>query len=289
VTEARPAAGAGLLAGRVALITGASSGIGAATARAFHREGARLVLAARRVERLVALADKLVEEAGVTAAAAAGVSGGKGGGRPGAVIHCARLDTTDRAAVAAFVEALPEDFRAIDILVNNAGKALGLDPLQSGNIDDWDEMIDTNVKGLLYVDRAVIPGMVARGRGHVVHIGSIAGHEVYPNGNVYCATKSAVDALTRSLRLDLNGTGIKVSTVDPGLVETEFSLVRFKGDVARAKRPYTDLEPLTADDVAESILFVVTRPAHVNVAEIILVARHQASTRDFFRKPRETA
>ncbi len=287
MTNAVPTAGAGLLAGRVALITGASSGIGAATARAFYREGARLVLAARRVERLVELADRLVEDAGTTAGG--GVVGDSGAAGAGAVIHCARLDTTDRAAVAAFVDALPDDFRAIDILVNNAGKALGLDPLQSGNIDDWDEMIDTNVKGLLYVDRAVLPGMVARGRGHVVHIGSIAGHEVYPNGNVYCATKSAVDALTRSLRLDLSGTGIKVSTVDPGLVETEFSLVRFKGDAERAKRPYTDLEPLTADDVAESILFVVTRPAHVNVAEIILVARHQASTRDFFRKPRETA
>jgi 3-hydroxy acid dehydrogenase/malonic semialdehyde reductase len=277
------ASGGGLLAGRVALITGASSGIGAATARAFHREGARLILAARRLERLVAMTEELME---------AGAASGRGAGGPagsGAVTHCARLDTTDRAAVAAFVDNLPADFRDVDILVNNAGKAIGLDPLHQGNIDDWEEMIDTNVKGLLYVDRAVIPGMVARGRGHVVHIGSIAGHEVYPNGNVYCATKSAVDALTRSLRLDLNGTGIKVSTVDPGLVETEFSLVRFKGDAERAKRPYTDLEPLTAADVAESILFVVTRPAHVNVAEIILVARHQASTRDFFRKPRETA
>ncbi|HEX7878601.1 MAG TPA: SDR family NAD(P)-dependent oxidoreductase, partial [Candidatus Eisenbacteria bacterium] len=134
-----------------------------------------------------------------------------------------------------------------------------------------------------------LPGMIARGAGHVVHIGSIAGHEVYPNGNVYCATKSAVDALTRALRLDLMGTGVKVSTVDPGLVETEFSLVRFKGDVERARRPYVDLEPLTATDVAESVLFVVSRPAHVTVAEVILVARNQASTRDYFRKPRETA
>lgn len=258
----------GLLSGRLALITGASSGIGQATARAFHREGARLVLAARRLDRLETLAQELV------------ASGGTGD-----VVVC-RLDTTDRQAVADILGELPEPFREIDILVNNAGKALGLSPMQDGDIDDWDEMIDTNVKGLLYVDRAVVPGMVARGRGHVVHIGSIAGHEIYPNGNVYCATKAAVDALTRSLRLDLNGTGIKVSTIDPGLVETEFSFVRFKGDAERARRPYTDLEPLKPEDVAEAILFTVSRPAHVNVAEIILLARHQAGTRDFFRKPR---
>ncbi|MDZ4804625.1 MAG: SDR family NAD(P)-dependent oxidoreductase [Candidatus Eisenbacteria bacterium] len=257
----------GLLAGRLALITGASSGIGAATARAFHREGARLVLVARRLERLEALAKELV------------ASGG------GDVVVC-RLDTTDRSAVGSILGELPEPFRDIDILINNAGKALGLDKLQDGNPDDWDEMIDTNVKGLLYVDRAIVPGMVARGRGQVVHIGSIAGHEVYPSGNVYCATKAAVDALTRSLRLDLNGTGVRVSTVDPGLVETEFSIVRFKGDAERASRPYNDLEPLTPEDVAEAILFTVSRPAHVNVAEIILLARHQAGTRDFFRKPR---
>ncbi len=257
-----------LLAGQLALITGASSGIGAATARAFHREGARLVLAARRLDRLEALAKELISSGGA-----------------GDVVVC-KLDTTDREAVAEIMSQLPEPFREVDILVNNAGKALGLSSMQEGDIDDWDEMIDTNVKGLLYVDRAVVPGMVARGRGHVVHIGSIAGHEIYPNGNVYCATKAAVDALTKSLRLDLNGTGVKVSTVDPGLVETEFSLVRFKGDAERAKRPYTDLEPLAPEDVAEAILFTVSRPAHVNVAEIILLARHQAGTRDFYRKPR---
>ena len=262
MTDAR-----GLLTGRVALVTGASSGIGRATARALHREGASLVIVARRLDRLEELATELT-------------SSGAGD------VLVIRLDTTDREGVISTLAELPEPFHDIDILVNNAGKALGLSTLHEGDPDDWDEMIDTNVKGLLYVDRAVVPGMVARGSGQVVHVGSIAGHEVYPNGNVYCATKAAVDALTRSLRLDLNGTGVRVSTVDPGLVETEFSLVRFKGDAERAARPYNDLEPLTPEDVAEAILFMVTRPAHVNVAEVILLARHQAGTRDFFRKPR---
>jgi 3-hydroxy acid dehydrogenase/malonic semialdehyde reductase len=254
------------LDGRTALVTGASSGIGDATARLLAREGARLLLAARRFDRLERLATDLAAEHGVETRALA-------------------LDTTDRAAALGVVDALPAEWRAIDILVNNAGKAVGLSKLHEGDVDDWEEMLDTNVKGLLYVDRAVIPGMVAQGSGHVVHVGSVAGHEVYPGGNVYCATKSAVDALTRALRIDLNGTGVRVSTVDPGLVETEFSLVRFKGDAGRAALPYRGIDPLTPADVAEVILFIVTRPRHVQVAEVILLAGDQASARDFHRRP----
>jgi 3-hydroxy acid dehydrogenase/malonic semialdehyde reductase len=254
------------LEGRTALVTGASSGIGDATARLLAREGARLLLAARRFDRLERLAAELASAHGVET-------------------YPVALDTTDRAATLGLLDALPPEWRAVDILVNNAGKALGLSKLHEGDVDEWEEMLDTNVKGLLYVDRAVIPGMVARGFGHVVHVGSVAGHEVYPGGNVYCATKSAVDALTRALRIDLTGSGVRVSTVDPGLVETEFSLVRFGGDAERAAIPYRGIDPLTPLDVAEVILFIVTRPRHVQVAEVILLAGDQASARDFHRRP----
>ncbi len=251
--------------GRLVFITGASSGIGEACARAFAAGGDRLLLAARRLDRLEALARELADAHGTE-------------------VHAARLDTTDRKAVEGFLPGLPAAWRSVDILVNNAGKAVGLDPLQAGNADDWDEMIDTNVKGLLYVDRAVLPGMVERGRGHVIHIGSIAGQEAYARGNVYCATKFAVDAITKGGRLDLNGTGVRMSSVDPGLVETEFSLVRFKGDGDRARKPYEGVDPLTAADVADAVLYVANRPAHVNVAQIVLLAADQASATTIFRR-----
>jgi 3-hydroxy acid dehydrogenase/malonic semialdehyde reductase len=245
------------LRGTTVLITGASAGIGAACARAFAAEGARLVLAARRTERLQEVTE------GLAAA--------------GAETHLLELDVRDQAAVAAAVQGLPEGWRRIDVLVNNAGLGRGMDKLQDGDPADWDEMVDTNVKGLLYVTGAVLPGMVERGRGHVINLGSVAGHEVYPGGAVYCATKHAVGAITRGLRMDVLGTGVRVSTVDPGMVETEFSVVRFHGDQERADRVYRDMTPLSADDIAETVVWVATRPAHVNIDEIIIKPTDQAS------------
>jgi NADP-dependent 3-hydroxy acid dehydrogenase YdfG len=239
---------------KIALITGASSGIGAACARKFAEQGVRLILAARRVERLEKLAADLSVET-----------------------HLIQLDVRDQKAVEKAIGDLPSDWQAIDILVNNAGLSRGLEKLHEGNIDGWEEMIDTNVKGLLYVSRAVIPGMVARGRGHIINIGSIAGHEVYPGGNVYCATKHAVDALSKGMRIDLVDTPIRVSTVDPGLVETEFSQVRFYDDKERAKSVYRGYTPLTGDDIAEAIVWIAARPPHVQVAEVVILPMAQAS------------
>jgi 3-hydroxy acid dehydrogenase/malonic semialdehyde reductase len=245
------------LSGRTVLITGASAGIGAACARAFAAEGARLVLAARRAERLQEAADKL-----------------RGSGTD---VLALELDVRDAAAVAETVGALPAEWSAIDVLVNNAGLGRGMDKLWNGTPAEWDEMVDTNVKGLLYVTGAVVPGMVERGHGHVINLGSVAGHEVYPGGAVYCATKHAVGAITRGLRMDVLGTGVRVSTVDPGMVETEFSVVRFHGDQDRAKNVYRDMNPLTADDIAETVVWVATRPPHVCIDEIIIKPTDQAS------------
>jgi NADP-dependent 3-hydroxy acid dehydrogenase YdfG len=257
--------GGTVLTGATVFVTGASSGIGRACAEAFARAGARVLACARRADRL--------DE--VTAALSAG----------GAEVHGLVLDVRDRAAVDAALAGLDAAWSAIDVLVNNAGLAAGFDPLQSGDPDDWDRMIDTNVKGLLNVTRAVVPGMVERGRGHVVNIGSIAGHETYPRGAVYCATKAAVDRITQGLRLDLLGTGVRVSTVDPGMVETEFSLVRFDGDDARAAEVYRDMTPLSAADVAETVVWVAARPAHVQVAEVVLLPADQASATRVARRP----
>jgi 3-hydroxy acid dehydrogenase/malonic semialdehyde reductase len=240
------------------LITGASAGIGEACARAFAAEGARLILAARRTQRLEALAAELGDTHGTESLALA-------------------LDVRDPGVVTRVLEDLPPGWSQIEVLVNNAGLSRGLDKVYQGEIRDWDEMIDTNVKGVLYVTRAVVPGMVARGRGHVVNIGSIAGHEVYPNGAVYCATKHALDAITRGLRLDLLGTSVRVSTVDPGFVETEFSEVRFRGDRERAARVYQGFQPLTAADIADAVLYAATRPPHVNVDQIVIKPTAQAS------------
>lgn len=242
----------------IILITGASSGIGTASARAFAAEGAHLILAARRSERVQALADQLHAEFGVDTLPL-------------------KLDVRDQAAVARALDGLPERWVPIDILLNNAGLSRGLDKLQEGKIQDWDEMIDTNLKGLLYVTRAVTPGMVARGRGHVINMGSIAGHEIYPNGNVYCATKFAVVTLSKGLRLDLVGTGVRVTCVDPGMVETEFSLVRFRGDAPRAEKVYQGFQPLTAADIAETVVWCATRPPHVNIEDIVIFPTAQAS------------
>lgn len=239
---------------KIALITGASSGIGKACVRKFAAEGARVIMAARRLDRLQKLAAEL-----------------------GPSVLPLKLDVRDRDKVERAVEGLPDGWRDIDILVNNAGLSRGLDQFHEASQLDWEEMIDTNIKGLLWVSRAVLPAMVARGRGHVINIGSIAGHQVYPRGNVYCATKHAVDAITQGIRLDLVDTPIKVSTVDPGLVETEFSEVRFRGNTDRAKQVYQGYQPLKGEDIAESVYWVATRPEHVQVAEIIIFPSAQAS------------
>jgi 3-hydroxy acid dehydrogenase / malonic semialdehyde reductase len=249
------------------LITGASAGIGEACARAFAAVGARLILTARRADRLERLATEL-------------------NSAHGAEVLPLTLDVRDAGQVAHSLGALPDAWADVDVLVNNAGLGRGLATLQEGESSDWDEMIDTNVKGLLYATRAILPGMVARGRGHVINIGSVAGHEVYPGGAVYCATKHAVGAITRGLRMDVLGTGVRVSTVDPGLVETEFSVVRFRGDEARAKQVYRDLTPLGAADIADAVLWCATRPPHVNIDEIILKPTDQASAMQVHRRGR---
>jgi serine 3-dehydrogenase len=253
------------LRNKIVFITGASSGIGKACARAFAAEGAKILMCARRGERLASLAAELKK-------AFAGE------------VHHFNLDVRSEPAVGKAVAGLPEEWRAIEVLVNNAGLSRGLSKLHEGLISDWEEMIDTNVKGLLYVSRAVIPGMVARGAGHVINIGSIAGYEVYPGGNVYCATKFAVRALSRGLRLDLNGTPVRVSEVAPGMVETEFSEVRFHGDKERAAKVYQGLEPLSGADIADAVVWCATRPAHVNVSEMIVMPTAQASTTMVYRK-----
>ncbi|MBD2122785.1 SDR family oxidoreductase [Trichocoleus sp. FACHB-262] len=242
---------------QVVLITGASSGIGAACARAFAEARTKLVLAARRRDRLEQLADELNQEFA-------------------SEIHLLPLDVRDRPQVEAALQSLPDSWGNIDILVNNAGLSRGLDKLYEGDVQDWEEMIDTNIKGLLYVTRSVVPGMVARGRGHVINIGSIAGHQTYPNGNVYCGTKAAVRAISEGLKQDLLGTPVRVSSVDPGLVETEFSQVRFHGDTERAEKVYQGLTPLTPEDVADVVLFCATRPAHVNLSEVLLLPTDQS-------------
>lgn len=253
------------LKGKIVFITGASSGIGESTAQAFAAQGAKILMCARRAERLEKLAQTLEFEYG-------------------AAVHYFQMDVRDQPAVEKAVAGLAPEWRAIEILVNNAGLSRGLDKLPQGLLDDWEEMIDTNVKGLLYVSRAVIPGMVERERGHIINIGSIAGREVYPGGNVYCATKFAVQALSKGLRLDLNGTPIRVSEVAPGMVETEFSLVRFRGDAERAGKVYQGLTPLAPDDVADAVVWCATRPLHVNVSEVVIMPTAQASTTLVSRK-----
>ncbi len=245
---------------KIILITGASSGIGAACARLFAGEGARLLLLARREDKLATLVAELV---------ASGIARSH--------LHPLTADVRDRAQVVSVLSGLPPDWQAIDILINNAGLSRGLNKLQEGEIDDWEEMIDTNIKGLLYVTRAVVPGMVTRGCGHVVNLGSIAGHQTYPQGNVYCGTKAAVRSISEGLKIDLLGTPVRVTSIAPGLVDTEFSTVRFHGDTTRAAKVYEGLQPLTAEDIAETIFFCLNRPAHVNISEILLVPTAQAT------------
>jgi NADP-dependent 3-hydroxy acid dehydrogenase YdfG len=242
---------------QTALITGASSGIGMATARCFAVHGIHLVICGRRQERLDTLKKELEQHTRV---------------------FSLNFDVRDRDTVFQAIGGLPDDFSTIDILINNAGNAHGLDSIEKGSPDDWDAMLDINVKGLLYVTRAVLPQMVARKAGHIVQIGSTAGKEVYPGGNVYCASKHAVDAINQGMRIDLNAYGIRVGAVNPGMVETEFSEVRFKGNTEKARKVYDGFQPLKPEDVAEIIYFVVSRPGHVNIADLVVMSTAQASS-----------
>lgn len=241
---------------KIALITGATSGIGKATAYEFANHGIKLILCGRRKDRLNIIKTELETLTKV---------------------HTLNFDVSSKTETFKAIESLPDDFKSIDILINNAGNAHGLDPIQYGNVDDWDAMMDSNVKGLLYVSKAIIPKMVEKASGHIINIGSSAGKQVYPKGNVYCATKHAVLALTEGMRIDLNPFGIKVSAVSPGAVETEFSKVRFKGDKL-ADDVYKGFEALQAEDIAEIIYFVVSRPKHVNIADLLVYPTAQANT-----------
>jgi 3-hydroxy acid dehydrogenase/malonic semialdehyde reductase len=241
---------------RIVLITGATSGIGEATARLLASNHFKLILCGRRKDRLQTLAAELKAHTEVTTLS---------------------FEVRHQKEVAAAIASLPQAWKEVDVLINNAGNAHGLDPIQTGSLDDWDAMIDINVKGLLYVTKEILPVMVKRNGGHIINIGSIAGKEVYANGNVYCASKFAVDALTKGMRIDLNTYRIKVTAIHPGLVETEFSLVRFKGDEARASSVYNGMDPLHGQDIADLILFALTRPAHVVIADLVVLPTAQAS------------
>jgi NADP-dependent 3-hydroxy acid dehydrogenase YdfG len=241
---------------KIAFITGATSGIGKATAELLATHGFNLVICGRRSDRLEELKQALSKQVQVQTLV---------------------FDVRDEKAVTTAIESLPKAWNNIDILINNAGNAHGMAPIQTGSTQDWDAMIDINVKGLLYVSKAIIPGMVSRKSGQIINIGSIAGKEVYPNGNVYCASKFAVDAITAGMRMDLNPYGIRVSGIHPGLVETEFSLVRFKGDEQRASSVYKGFQPLTAQDIANTILFVINCPPHVVISDLTILPTAQAS------------
>lgn len=244
---------------KIAFITGATSGIGEAIALKFAQKDINVIITGRRLDKLNALKSNITSNTKAN-------------------ILALKMDVTDRESVEREINGLPDEWKSIDILVNNAGLAVGLDPIQHGNPDDWEQMIDTNLKGLLYVSKAVLPLMIARQKGHIINIGSIAGKEVYPKGNVYCATKHAVDALTKSMRIDLLGNGIKVTQIAPGLVETEFSLVRFKGDEERASKVYQGYKPLEGKDIAEIAFFITTLPDHVCVNDILMTPLAQANS-----------
>lgn len=250
---------------KIALITGATAGIGEACAHVFASEGYNLILTGRRLDRLEKLAGHLNEKYNIEVAVSS-------------------FDVRDREQVIENLEGLPGQWKKVDVLINNAGLSQGLDPIQKGSYDDWETMIDTNVKGLLYVSRVVSNWMINNGYGHIINLGSIAGKEVYANGNVYCATKHAVDALNKGMRIDLLPHGIKVTAVHPGAVETEFSEVRFKGDRERAKKVYEGFEPLAAADIAETIWFVASRPTHVNINDLVIMPTAQANAGTIFRK-----
>ena len=250
---------------KIALVTGATAGIGTATAEILAKNGYNLIITGRRKD----LLDTLKNELGV---------------KYKSDVLALNFDIRDRVETEDAIDNLPETWKNIDVLINNAGLAAGLAPIQEGSVDDWDQMIDTNVKGLLYITRKVAPLMVKRGSGHIVNLSSIAAKETYENGNVYCATKHAVDALTKGMRIDLLKHNVKVTSISPGMVETEFSLVRFKGDKARADKVYEGLTPLSADDIAEAVWFALSRPAHVNINDMLIMPTAQASIANVVRK-----
>jgi NADP-dependent 3-hydroxy acid dehydrogenase YdfG len=250
---------------KTVLITGATSGIGEATAILLAQNNFNLIITGRRTDRLKVLKDKIESETEAN-------------------VFALNFDIRNRQETEKAIKSLPDRWQSVAILINNAGLAAGLSAINNGDVDDWERMIDTNVKGLLYITRLISAQMIERGEGHIVNISSIAGRETYPMGNVYCATKHAVEALTKGMRLDFLKHGIKVSSVSPGAVETEFSLVRFKGDRERAQKVYEGFTPLFAKDIAETILFVVTRPKHVNIDDILVMPADQAFSRDFNRK-----
>ncbi|MFZ9943227.1 MAG: SDR family NAD(P)-dependent oxidoreductase [Bacteroidia bacterium] len=250
----------------IIFVTGATSGFGRSTAIQFAKNGWNVIINGRRTERLDHLEQEIINN------------------HPACKVLKLAFDVRDRHQVHNVLSALPESWNDIDVLVNNAGLAAGLSPIHEGNIDDWETMIDTNIKGLLYVSRAIMPGMVARKKGHIINISSIAGKETYPKGNVYCATKHAVDALTKSMRIDLLPYGIKVTSVDPGAAETEFSLVRFNGDQERANQVYKGFKPLNADDVADIIFYAATRPSHVTLNDILVTPLAQANTSNYHKE-----
>jgi 3-hydroxy acid dehydrogenase/malonic semialdehyde reductase len=243
---------------KIALITGATSGIGKACAHLFAAQGYQLILLARREALLTEVAKHLEDKYAIE-------------------VKRITADVRDQEDLSYRLETLPASWKKVNVLINNAGLSQGLDPIDKGSTQDWDTMIDTNIKGLLYITRIVSPWMVAQKSGHIINIGSIAGLEVYPNGNVYCATKHAVDALNQGMRIDLLPHGVKVTAINPGLVETEFSKVRFKGDEGRAKKVYDGLEPLLANDIAEAIWFAISRPAHVNINDMLIMPAAQAT------------
>jgi NADP-dependent 3-hydroxy acid dehydrogenase YdfG len=243
---------------KIVFITGASSGIGAATAMEFARHGAKLLLCARRLDRLQAM-DAELRDAGAPD------------------IFTFELDVRSRETVHTALANLPEPWRAIDVLVNNAGLSRGLSKLYEDDIENWEEMIDTNIKGLLYITRSVVPGMIKRNHGHVINLGSIAGHAAYPNGAVYCATKAAERFLSDGLRIDVNGTAVRVTSIDPGMVETDFSKIRFRGDEERAAKTYQNIDPLQPEDIADAIVWAATRPPHVSIQTVVLTPTAQAN------------
>jgi len=250
---------------KIIMVTGATSGFGKAIAMKFAKNGYDIIITGRRKERLAELEKELLKNAGIR-------------------ILSLCFDVRNRLEVASVIEGIPQEWQNIDILVNNAGLAVGMDHIDTGNIDDWERMIDTNVKGLLYVTRAVSPLMVARNQGHIINISSIAGKELYENGNVYCGSKHAVDALSRGMRIDLLKNNIKVTNIAPGLAETEFSLVRFKGDEGKAKVPYNGLKPLSAEDIADVVFYCSTLPEHVNINDLVIMPTAQASANHVNRK-----